>query len=81
VITITAAGARPGDVLLDGSGTAWQKIGPEVFEWATFAGPVGYYGPWLDSYGPQGELVLLARGGKPAGEPQAPPPLAGEPCP
>jgi hypothetical protein len=40
---------------------------------------VFFYGPWQDSYGPQGELVLLARGGKPAGE--APPLSAGEQCP
>jgi len=63
--TITAAGAQPDDILLDDAGTAWQR-GPESFTWATFNGPVGYYGPWQDSYGPQGELALLARGGKPA---------------
>lgn len=65
-MTITAHQAKPGDVLLDSAGTAWQRGGPEVFEWATFSGPVGYYGPWLDSYGPQGDLVLLVRDGKPA---------------
>jgi hypothetical protein len=77
-VTITADQARPGDVLLDTSGTAWQR-GGEAFQWSTFAGPVFFYGPWQDSYGPQGELVLLARGGKPAGE--APPLSAGEQCP
>ena len=25
-----------------------------------------HYGPWVDSYGPQGELDLIARDGKPA---------------
>jgi hypothetical protein len=64
-MTITAAQAQPGDVLLDSAGTAWQR-GSEAYFWATFSGPVGFYGPWQDSYEPQGELVLLARGGKPA---------------
>ena len=64
-MTITASQAEPGDILLDSAGTAWQR-GPEVFTWSTFAGPVFFYGPWLDSYGPQGELVLLVRDGKPA---------------
>ena len=64
-MTITASEARPGDILLDAAGTAWQR-GDETFTWATFTGPVGFYGEWSDSYGPQGELVLLARDGKPA---------------
>ena len=64
-MTITAAQARPGDILLDSAGTAWQR-GDETFTWATFAGPVGYYGPWSDAFGPQGELALLVRDGKPA---------------
>ena len=64
-MTITASQARPGDILLDSGGTAWQR-GDESFTWATFAGPVGFYGPWSDWYGPLGELVLLARDGKPA---------------
>jgi hypothetical protein len=64
-VTITAAQAQPGDILLDSSGHAWQR-GAEPYQWATFAGPVGFYGPWEDSYGPQGGLVLLARDGKPA---------------
>jgi len=63
-VTITASDAEPGDILLDATGQAWQR-GPEVFTWSTFTGPVGYYGPWLDSYGPQGVLVLLVRDGKP----------------
>ena len=65
-MTITAVQAQPGDILLDSAGQAWQR-GPEFFTWATFTGPVGYFGPWSDEYGPQGELVLLVRGGKPAG--------------
>lgn len=65
---MTAHQARPGDVLLDGNGTEWKKIGPEVFEWATFDGPVFHEGPWLLEYGPQGDLTLIARGGKPAGQ-------------
>ena len=66
-MTITASEAQPGDVLLDSTGTAWQR-GNEAFNWSTFSGPVGFYGPWFDSYGPQGELVLLVRDGKPAGQ-------------
>jgi hypothetical protein len=62
---MTLTDARPGDILLDSAGTAWQR-GPEVYSWATFSGPVFFYGPWSDAYGPQGELVLLARDGKPA---------------
>ena len=63
-MTITAAEAQPGDVLLDSAGTAWQRgAGPS--SWSTFDGPVSFYGPWLDSYGPQGPLVLLTRDGKP----------------
>ena len=65
-MTITAAQAQPGDVLLDDTGTVWQR-GDELFEWSTFSGPVGYYGPWSDAYGPQGELTVLVRDGKPAG--------------
>ena len=64
-MTITAPEARSGDVLLDSEGQAWQR-GPESYSWSTFNGPVGFYGPWLDAYGPQGELTLLARDGKPA---------------
>ena len=64
-MTITASQAQPGDVLLDGTGTVWQR-GDEAFNWATFDGLVGYYGPWSDAYGPQGNLVLLVRDGKPA---------------
>ena len=64
-MTITAAEAQPGDVLLDSEGTAWQR-GAQLYFWATFTGPVGFYGPWQDSYGPQGPLTLLARNGKPA---------------
>ena len=63
-MTITAAEAQSGDILLDSAGTAWQR-GDEAFAWSTFTGPVFFFGPWLDSYGPQGELVLLVRGGKP----------------
>ena len=62
---MTAAEAQPGDILLDGDGKAWQR-GPERFTWSTFDGPVLVYGPWEDSYGPQGDLVLLARDGRPA---------------
>jgi len=64
-MTITASEAEPGDVLLDAGGTVWQR-GPEIFTWSRFSGPVTYYGPWSGAYGPQGELVLLARDGKPA---------------
>ena len=64
-MTVTPAEAEPGDVLLDSAGTTWQR-GSETFTWSTFTGPVFFYGPWLDSYGPQGELTLLVRGGKPA---------------
>ena len=64
-MTITASEARPGDILLDSAGTAWQR-GDKPYNWATFSGAVLYFGPWSDAYGPQGELVLLARGGEPA---------------
>ena len=64
-MTITASQARPGDILLDTEGQAWQR-GDKFYDWSTFAGPVGFYGEWSDTYGPQGELVLLARDGKPA---------------
>ena len=66
-MTITASDAQPGDILLDSAGTAWQR-GNETSNWSTFTGPVGFYGPWFDSYGPQGELTLLVRDGKPAGQ-------------
>ena len=64
-MTITASEARPGDVLLDTEGQVWQR-GDESYQWSTFSGPVGYDGPWSDAYGPQGELTLLVRDGKPA---------------
>ena len=64
-MTITAAQALPGDVVLDGGGTCWQR-GAERYNWSTFSGPVLVFGPWEDSYGPQGDLDLIARGGKPA---------------
>ena len=52
--------AKPGDVLLDEKGTVWQR-GDHFYNWSTFSGPVGYYGDWKPSYGPQGELTLLVR--------------------
>ena len=64
-MTITVSEAHPGDILLDMAGQAWQR-GDEAFNWSTFTGPVFFYGPWSDAYGPQGELTLLARDGKPA---------------
>ena len=61
---LTAADAELGDVVLDRQGNCWQRgSGPGA--WSTFSGPVMFYGPWLDEYGPQGELVLLVRDGKP----------------
>ena len=63
-MTIIAAEAESGDVLLDSTGTTWQR-GNEAYNWSTFSGPVGFYGPWFDSYGPQGPLTLRVRGGKP----------------
>lgn len=61
---ITVGHAQPGDVLLDSSGTVWQR-GDEFYTWSTFSGPVLHFGPWEASYGPQGELTLLVRDGKP----------------
>lgn len=61
--------ARPGDVVLDPQGKTWQRTGENIWNWATFDGPVGYYGDWLPEYGPQGELVLLVRGGLPVSGP------------
>lgn len=63
-MTITQEQARPGDVLLDPDGTEWKR-GDEFYQWSTFDGPVFAEGPWQDSYGPQGELTLLVRDGKP----------------
>jgi hypothetical protein len=57
--------ARVGDVLLDGHGKVWHRTGIEKWRWETFSGPVAYYGPWLTEYGPQGELTLLVRDGRP----------------
>ena len=62
---MTVSEARPGDILLDSGGQAWRR-GDNSYTWSTFAGPVGFYGDWSDAYGPQGDLVLLARDGKPA---------------
>ena len=61
---ITVSEAKPGDILLDSAGQAWQR-GPEFCNWSTFTGPVFAYEPWSDAYGPQGPLTLLARGGHP----------------
>jgi len=62
---ITAGEAQPDDVILDAGGTAWQR-GAEFYNWATFAGLVFYEGPWDPAtMGPQGELYLLVRDGKP----------------
>lgn len=61
---ITASEAQPGDVLLDEAEKVWQR-GAELYQWSTFDGPVGFYGPWDPSYGPQGPLDLLVRNGRP----------------
>ena len=63
-MTITQSEALPGDVVLDGGGTCWQR-GAERYSWSTFSGPVLVFGPWSDEFGPQGDLTVLARGGKP----------------
>jgi hypothetical protein len=63
-VTITAAEALPGDVLLDSAGTEWKR-GTSFHDWATFDGPVTYEGRWKARYGPLGELTLVIRGGKP----------------
>ena len=67
---ITAAQAQSGDVLLDSAGSVWQR-GPEFYTWSTFTGPVAFYGPWTDALGPQGDLILLVRGGHPMYSPAA----------
>ena len=56
--------AMSGDVVLDNKGQVWQR-GDKFFNWSTFSGPVVYYGDWQDSYGPQGDVVLLVRDGTP----------------
>lgn len=61
---ITVGQAKPGDVLLDGNGTVWQR-GDEFYTWSTFTGPVLVFGEWKAEYGPQGPLDLLVRDGKP----------------
>jgi len=60
-----AQDAQPGDVLLDGNGKVWARTGERPWEWNTFTGMVAFYGPWLPGYGPQGELILLVRDGRP----------------
>lgn len=60
-----AQDAQQGDVLLDPDGKVWLRSGENVWNWTTFDGPVGYYGDWLPEYGPQGELILLVREGRP----------------
>lgn len=65
-MTITAAEALPGDVVLDSTETEWKR-GPDFHTWSTFAGPVMYFGPWEEAYGPVGELTLVVRDGKPVG--------------
>lgn len=62
-MTITAAEALPGDVVLDSGGTVWQR-GGDSRTWFTFGGLVTHEGPWDDAYGPQGELDLVIRAGK-----------------
>jgi hypothetical protein len=58
--------AKPDDVVIDRQGKVWQRGAQDSpVVWSTFDGPVMYFGPWLPSYGPQGDLVLLARGGRP----------------
>lgn len=56
--------AQPGDVLLDGSGKCWLR-GSGENSWFTFDGPVMFFGPWKEEYGPLGRLDLLARDGRP----------------
>ena len=64
-MTITQADAQPGDILYDTAGMVWQR-GAEEFQWSNLEGLYGYYGEWDPmTMGPQGELVLLVRGGKP----------------
>lgn len=60
--------ARPGDVVMDTQKppVVWQR-GDKFCDWSTFSGPVLYYGEWKELYGPQGDLVLLVRDGKPYG--------------
>ena len=61
---MTADDAQPGDVLLDGDGSCWQR-GDKFYTWSTFDGPVLHFGEWKPEYGPVGVLVLLVRDGKP----------------
>lgn len=60
---ISVGQARPGDVVLDAQGKCWRR-GEEFSDWSTFDGPVYVFGAWDASYGPQGDLTLLARDGK-----------------
>ena len=63
-VIITQEQAQSGDVLLDSGDTVWQR-GAEPYNWATFNGLVGFYGPWDPAtMGPQGELDLLVRNGQ-----------------
>lgn len=64
-MTVTQQQALPGDILRDSDGTYWLR-GDEFWQWSTFGGPVGYYGPWDPAtMGPQGECGLMVRDGKP----------------
>ena len=61
-MTITASEASPATCSSTPRGRC-GSAGDELFQWSTFSGPVGYYGPWSDAYGPQGPLTLLVRAG------------------
>jgi hypothetical protein len=65
-ITLTAAQAQPGDVVLDASGAVCQYDGDGQWERMS---PVGSYGP---PWSPAGVLVLLARDGAPAAPAEPP---------
>lgn len=59
---------RPGDVAADSGGQFWKR-GDNPWDWNTFDGAVLHYGEWKAEYGPQGDLTLLWRDGKPVPQP------------
>ena len=64
VTAITAADAQPGDVVLAADGQVYQAPGAEgAGGWSSMQ-MIGFYGP-PEATAPDGELVLLVRGGVP----------------
>ena len=63
VITLTAADAQPGDVVLAPDGNVYQAPPGKTLTWSSMQ-PIGSYGNPEDT-APDGDLVLLVRNGVP----------------